>query len=117
MNKHEVPPPFLALAETIGLETQKDEPTPAMKAARVAALEVREGVIAKQDGEWDRHMAPYRGAAPALADYGPNHPCDRCNHASKYHAVPPRSHCLVADGPKIPGVKATQCWCDGWFPR
>lgn len=61
-----------------------------------------------------------------LIDIAADHPCDRCGHASKFHALPERgSGCMMYVGEvwsvyfkhaTIPGLR-TQCWCDGFFPR
>ena len=52
-----------------------------------------------------------------LREVSPDTPCDRCGHASRYHAAPPDSHCKIADAPRVAGVKTKLCWCDGFFPK
>jgi hypothetical protein len=58
-----------------------------------------------------------------MVEIAPDHPCDRCDHPSKYHAGPDRgSVCMVVAGrvfrgERIPkGLRAKQCLCDGYFP-
>ena len=64
--------------------------------------------------------------SPVLEEIAPDHPCDRCGHASKYHAPPERwSVCMVVEGHSASNYtkgaaitgKAKQCFCDGFFPR
>ena len=52
-----------------------------------------------------------------VREVDPDEPCDRCGHASKWHAAPPDSHCRIVGGPAIPGAKAHRCPCDGFFPK
>lgn len=53
-----------------------------------------------------------------MVEIAPNHPCDRCDHPSKYHAGPDRgSRCMIAGGRVWRGdiakaPRATRCWCD-----
>jgi hypothetical protein len=63
---------------------------------------------------------------PVLIKIKPNHPCDRCGHASKYHAAPERgSGCMIAEGQSYSSFtkhaqvtgKATACWCNQYFPK
>jgi hypothetical protein len=63
---------------------------------------------------------------PVLVNIAADHPCDRCGHASKFHAAPERgSGCQMVEAigysvysknAQISG-KALQCFCDGFFPR
>jgi hypothetical protein len=59
-----------------------------------------------------------------LKEIAPTDPCDRCEHPSKFHAGPDRgSRCMIVDGrvwrgQRVPkGMRAKQCWCDGYFPK
>lgn len=62
--------------------------------------------------------------SPLLVEIEPDHPCDRCGHASKMHLPPDRgSRCAIVAGryfrgERIPkGLRAKQCLCDGYFPK
>ena len=58
-----------------------------------------------------------------LVEVAPDHVCDRCQHPLKYHAGSEgNSVCMVVNGKVwhgvVPrGMRAKQCWCDGFVPR
>ena len=61
---------------------------------------------------------------PLLVEVAPDHPCDRCEHPSKWHAGPEHwSECRVVDGRFYrgetisKGMRARKCPCDGYFPK
>lgn len=60
---------------------------------------------------------------PVMVEIQPDHPCDRCDHPSKYHAVAAQgSECRVVGakfwrGETVPrGMRAKKCPCDGYWP-
>ena len=58
-----------------------------------------------------------------LREIEPTHPCDRCDHPLKFHAgAEGNSVCMIVQGKVwhgvVPrGMKAKQCWCDGYSPE